>query len=112
MNTFARRVAAASLALGSLGFAVGIASEPAGAATRPAAVVKTAMRGTWHGTVDSVDKKMHKFTITCRNKKMYGVKYDAMTKWTMLKADELKKGRKVTVTGSLSKGTIKATKIS
>lgn len=103
-----RVVAPAALALGSLGLVAGLAVSPAGASGRPAVVaVKSA---SWSGTVKTVDTKKDWFTFTSGSK-TYTVDYNSMTKFSKGKATALKKGVKVTVAGTLSKTTIKASSI-
>ncbi len=99
---------AVAMTAGSLGIFAGVAVSSAGAAARvPAVVAKTS---TWTGTVDTVDSKKDTFTMTVAKK--YRVDYSSSTKWTKGSATDLKKGAKATVTGTLSKVTIKATSIS
>lgn len=111
MKTLARKTAAAALVLGSFGFGAGLLAAPAGAATRTT-VVAAMKAKSWTGKVDSVVSKKHEFTMSADGK-MYSVKWDSMTKWSKkLSAKTIKKGDKVTVTGTKMGSHIKASKIS
>jgi len=83
---------------------------PAGAVSHGHAM----MTHTWHGKITKVDAKMgseDSFKVVI-DMKTYTVDWNAMTKFVMGNAKDVKKGALVTVTGTLAKNTIKATKLS
>ena len=98
----------AALALMSFGAAT------AGGGTAGAASNSHTMSHTWHGKITKVDAKMgseDSFKVVI-DMKTYTVDWDAMTKFVMGNAKDVKAGALVTVTGTLTKNTIRATKLS
>lgn len=98
----------AALATGSLALTYATVTT-AGAASHSTMMVKT-----WHGDVTKVDTMMGShgtFTLMV-GAKSYKVDYDAMTHYAMGNASAIKKGAMVSVTGTLTMTTIKATKLS
>lgn len=102
-------VVPAALALGSLTTAV-VTVGPASAAPRP----HTMMHGrTWHGTVGIVGAMLgsnESFTFKVGTK-TYKVDWNDMTHFAMGTPKKIKAGAAITVTGTLSKSTIHATKL-
>ena len=98
----------ATLALASFGAAT------AGAGTAGAVSNSHTMSHTWHGKITKVDAKMgseNSFKVVI-DMKTYTVDWNAMTKFEMGNAKDVKTGALVTVTGTLTKNTIRATKLS
>jgi len=105
---FATLALPAALALGTLG--VGVVGGPAGAAQAHAAM----KAHTWHGKVGKLNETMgatESFNLI-DGAKTYVVHYDAMTHWVMGSKKNLKVGALVSVTGTLTRSTIAATKLS
>jgi uncharacterized cupin superfamily protein len=74
----------------------------------------TMMAHTWHGTIGVVHAKMgthESFTLKVGSK-TYTVDYTTMTRFTMGSSKSIKAGGMISVTGTLSKNTITATKLS
>jgi hypothetical protein len=108
-KTFSSAVAALAVAAGSFGVVattLAIQSSPASATEM--------MTHSWHGTVEKVNAKMgseESFSLKV-GMKTYKVDYTTMTKFTMGSAKDVKVGAMVSVTGTLSGSTIKASKLS
>lgn len=108
-KTLATLLVPAVLGLASLG-AVTAGASSAGAVSQSHAM----MAHTWHAKVTRIDAKMgseDSFKVVI-DMKTYTVDWNAMTKFEMGKAKDIKVGALVTVTGTLTKTTIKATKLS
>jgi hypothetical protein len=78
------------------------------------ASASTPMTHSWHGTVERVNAKMgteESFTLKV-GMKTYKVDYTTMTKFTMGSSKGVKAGAMISVTGTLSGSTIKASKLS
>jgi ABC-type taurine transport system substrate-binding protein len=98
-----------ALASGSLGLAT-LGATTAGAASKSHVM----MAHTWQGKVGKVDAMMgteESFTLIV-DMKTYKVDYNAMTHFAMGTKMGIVKGAKVSVTGTLTMKTIKATKLS
>jgi hypothetical protein len=110
-RSIARLALPATLAIGTLGFGLGVLTTPATAAQ----VARATMAAkSWHGKIVKLDAKMgttEAFSMTV-GKKVYVVHYDSMTHWVMGTAKNIKVGALVTVTGTLSGTTIAAAKLS
>jgi hypothetical protein len=97
------------LALVSVG-AVSASAVSAGAVSSG----HTMISHTWHGKITKIDAKMgseDSFKVVI-DMKTYTVDWNAMTKFEMGTSKDVKTGALVTVTGTLNKNTIKATKLS
>jgi hypothetical protein len=78
------------------------------------ASASTMVTHSWHGTVEKVNAKMgteESFTLKV-GMKTYKVDYTTMTKFTMGSSMDVKAGAMISVTGTLSGSTIKASKLS
>ncbi|MGA7833867.1 MAG: hypothetical protein WCA31_01520 [Acidimicrobiales bacterium] len=108
-KTFRSAVASLAVVTGSFG-AVAVAF----AAQANPASASTMMSHSWHGTVEKVNAKMgteESFTLKVGTK-TYKVDYTTMTKFTMGSSKDVKAGAMMSVTGTLSGSTIKASKLS
>lgn len=102
-KSLSKAVVSTMMAVGSIGFVAAVVPMTTASAT-------TMVSKTYTGTVKTADVAKDTFTMTVGTK-TYTVDYTSKTKWTVGTSKSIKAKLPVSVTGTLSGVTIKATTI-